>query len=110
MLVSLLNIPETEQEWDTWSRSHRSSHDKIRQAIQAQQGTNLTDYQIDPINFGSIDFFLQNNAQLHQDMTRALGSQGSDLDEVDFEDAEAKKEWIYYHYLEHQTVEQALKV
>jgi hypothetical protein len=110
MLVSLLNIPETDGDWQLWSRAHRTSHDKIRQAIQQQKNMNLVDYQIDPINFEATDFFLQNNSQLHRDMTAALGSQGSDLDEVDLSDPDARREWIYYHYLEHQTVEEALGV
>lgn len=110
MLVSLLNVPRNDQEWQSWSFSHRNSHTKIRQAILQQKGINLTDYQLDPINFDAINFFLQNNQQMHQDMSAALGSQGSDLEEVDFDDEQQKASWIYYHYLEHQTAEEALKI
>lgn len=110
MLVSLLNEPQSNLDWQRWSLAHRTSHDKIRLAILQQNGVNLTDYQIDPINFNALDVFLQNNEQMHKDFNTVLGSQGSDLDEVDLTDPEEKKSWIYYHYLEHQTAEQALGI
>lgn len=38
MLVSLLSVPKDDHDWETWTFSHRDSHDRIRQAIQAQTG------------------------------------------------------------------------
>lgn len=39
MLVNLLQVPKTEQDWENFLFAHRDSHDRIRQAVQAQTGT-----------------------------------------------------------------------
>jgi hypothetical protein len=110
MIVQLLNVPQTEDEWYVWSFHHRLSHDAIRQAVLAQQNLNLTDYELDPIPSSAITDWLERNEQTHLDMNAAVGSQGSDLQSVDLTDVRQKESWIYLHYLEHQTAEQRLKI
>ncbi len=109
MLASLINVPKSKIDWDRWSLSHRTSHDKIRQAIQAR-GVQLQDYQLDPINFQYPEVFLNNNQQTHNEMNAALGSQASDLLEVDLKDDKQLQAWVYLHYLEHQSAELALGI
>ena len=55
-LVDLLNVPETEQDWDIWAFNLRKQNQQTRQAIQAQTNgaTILTEYQLNPINFNQI--------------------------------------------------------
>lgn len=50
MLVSLISVPKNDQDWETWSFAHRDSHDRIRQAIEAQTGV-ITGFTI--LNGGS---------------------------------------------------------
>lgn len=38
MLVSLINTPKNDQDWETWLWAHRDSHDRIRLSIQSQTG------------------------------------------------------------------------
>lgn len=38
-LVQLINVPKSDQDWESFLFSHRDSHDRIRQAVQAQTGT-----------------------------------------------------------------------
>lgn len=38
-LVDLIQVPKSDAEWEQFFFSHRDSHDRIRQAIQAQTGT-----------------------------------------------------------------------
>lgn len=110
MLDSLLQIPKTEQEWNNWSWSHRVSHTKIRDAIQAQFTTNLFEYDLDPIPLNQYDQFLRQNAQAHQDMNGVLELQGTDLEGVDFKDDQQREDWFNRHYQEHYDAQAKLKV
>ena len=110
MLAGLLNIPHTNEDWQWFAWQHRLSHDRIRQAIKAQYGYDLTDYQIDPMDPHSFDQFLQDNAQLHTAMNAALHLNGVDLQDVDLKKANQLTAWINYHYLEHYYAEAKLGV
>lgn len=109
-LVNLLNVPQTKEEWDIFSFSHRDSHKKIIQAIQAQNTVILSEYELDPINPEDVQGFLNRNQQAHQDMNRALQTQGSDLSEVDLNDPKQLQAWISAHYKEHYDAETELKI
>lgn len=50
MLVNLIQVPKSDFEWEQFFFSHRDSHDRIRQAIEAQTGV-ITGFTI--INGGS---------------------------------------------------------
>ncbi len=110
MLQSLLNVPTTEEDWLRWGFSHSEHHQRIRQAIQVQGNINLNDYQIYPINFDFSEAFLERNQQLHNDMNTSIGTQGSDLKEVDLGDKGQLESWISSHYQEHFNVAQRLGI
>ena len=110
MLAGLLNIPHTNDDWSWFSYQHRLSHDRIRQAIKAQLGYDLTDYQIDPMDPNATDQFLQNNSQLHGDMNSALHLPGIDLQDVTLSNKNQLTAWINFHYLEHYYAETKLGV
>ena len=110
MLAALLNVPHTNDEWSRFAFDHRDSHDRIRAAIQKKYGTNLTDYQIEPMNPNDMQDFLYNNSQLHDDMNAALGLQGTNLDIVDLSQDNERASWINFHYLEHYYAEQKLGI
>ena len=86
------------------------SHRKIIQAIAAQKGKNLAQYQVDPINFTDFSTFLNNNQQAHNEMLSALGISGADLQQVDIRDANQRRAWIAIHAVEHRDAEMALKI
>lgn len=110
MLPLLYNVPAVVREWNTWSWSHAASHKKILQAIAAQKGRNLTEYQVDPINFLDVGLFLNNNQQAHNDMLAVLGISGSDLTQVDIKDKNQLRAWIDLHADEHRDAEMALNI
>jgi hypothetical protein len=110
MLAALLNVPHVNDDWSHFSWDHRDSHDRIRAAIKAQFGTDLTDYQIEPMNPTDTQDFLNNNAQLHNDMNSVLGLQGTNLEVVDLTQDNEKASWINLHYLEHYYAEQKLGI
>jgi len=110
MLAALLNVPQTEEQWQQFSYDHRNSHDKIRAAILKKYGVNLTDYLVDPINLNDLKQFLQNNATLHTDMNAILKSQSADLLDVKLDDPQQVSAWINLNYQEHQNAEQLLGI
>jgi hypothetical protein len=110
MLAALMNVPKTDAQWQQFSYDHRNSHDKIRAAIKKKFGTDLPDYQIEPINPDNIQQFLQNNASLHTDMNGILKSQSSDLLDVDITKPDQLDSWINLNYQEHENVEQLLGI
>lgn len=110
MLASLLNIYHTDDDRNWFSFNHRLSHDRIRQAIKAKYGYNLTDYQIDPFDSNNTQLFLQNNASLHTDMNAALHLQGIDLFDTDLTKDNERSAWTYYHWKEHNDAENKLGI
>jgi len=110
VLAGVLNVPHTDDDWNWFSYQHRLSHDRIRQAIKAKYGYNLTDYQTDPIDKNNMILFLQNNASLHTDMNGVLHLPGIDLYDTDLTKPNEKSAWVYYHWQEHASAESALGI
>jgi hypothetical protein len=110
ILPSLENLPTTPGQWNSWSFDHKDSHDRIRQAIFAQYGVNLSDYQVDPIDPTAPTLFLQNNSQLHSDMNGVLGLQSADLQDVNLGDQRQFEAWLRLHWQEHTYAESKLRI
>lgn len=111
MLVALLNVPRSPADWAQWSFAHKQSHLAIASAIAARNSTQPpAEYQLDPIPENDVPGWLTRNQQAHNDMNGAIGAQSSDLQDIDLKDEKQRASWIYSHFLEHQTAEQALGV
>jgi hypothetical protein len=98
-------MPQTAQEWALWSWAHRDSHNRIRQAIKLDSGIDLVDYQIDPISPDDFSHFLQNNAQLHDDMNSVLQLNGVNLEDANLKEPAQLRSWINIHFKEHYDAE-----
>lgn len=85
-------------------------HQKILQAIQAQTGTELIQYQLDPISFQNPTFFLEWHQQSHLDFDGVLGLQSNDLQDVDLKDDKQLQSFIYLNWIEHNAANQALGI
>lgn len=109
-LPDLLNVPQNPQDWQIWSFAHRDQHRLIRNAIQATYNINLTEYQLDPINLGQFQFFLDQNQNAHNDFNGVLNLQSSDLLLTDINDKAQLQAWIYLHRREHENAANALKI
>ena len=103
MLAYLLNVPSTAHDWGVFSWAHRDQHKQVLQKIQIDTGTNLTEYVIDPIAFDNFQDFLAANQKYHNDANGVLGTQGSDLTQLDPSDQNQMKAWAFLHYQEHFT-------
>jgi len=100
-LANLWNVPRSDEDWQVWSTSHRDHTNVIRQAIRQRYGINLPEYQLDPIPFDAPQQWLAWNQGSHDDIDGVLGTQGSDLEDVDFTDANQVQAWIFLHVQEH---------
>lgn len=109
-IASLLNVPKTMQEWESWSFTHKVQHDNINRAIIAQKHVTLASYILDPINKEVPDVFLQNNSQLHLDTCSLLKVSGSDLTSVNWQDEKELADWIYLHWQEHSNFNTVLGI
>jgi hypothetical protein len=109
-IASLINVPKTQREWDSWSFTHKIQHDNINRAILAKKNKSLTPYVLDPINQDAPDTFLQNNSQMHIDICDVLNVEGSDLTNINWQDAEEIGNWIYLHWQEHSNFNAALGI
>jgi hypothetical protein len=110
LLPLLYNIPSSDRDWNVWSLSHAASHMKIIQAVLAQKGRRLSQYQLDPIALDDFDDFLNRNQQAHNDIAGILGISNVDLQEVDVNDEGQKRAWIQLHADAHRDFEMALRI
>ena len=110
MLVALLNVPKTPQDWAIWSFAHKQSHLAIAAAIAAGGGAALPEYQLDPIPPNDLPNWLERNQNAHNDMNSVIGAQSSDLFDINLADERQRAAWVYLHFLEHQTAEQRLGI
>jgi len=110
MLAALLNVPNNEQDWSIWSLNNYDAVNQIRQAIQQQIGLTLPEYQIEPITWGDIDTWLDNNQQAHVDFTGALGQQSNDLLHTDLKDPNQRAAWVWLNFMELQGACQTLQI
>jgi hypothetical protein len=101
-LAFLINSPQSEQDWSVWSWSHKDQHTLARNAVQAKYGINLADYPIDPIPFQQITQWLDYNQEMHDDINGILGTNSTNLQQVNFRDAAQLSAWIYLHRREHE--------
>jgi hypothetical protein len=110
VLALLLNVPKSLEDWARFSFHHRQSHELIVKAIAKQKSIDLPVYIVDPISFQEPRLFLEANQQFHQDMDNALGVQSTDLEDVNLQDERQLQSWIYLHWQEHVTAENALGI
>lgn len=61
----------------------------------------LTVYILDPIPDFDLQNWLRRHQQSHNDVNSALGVQGTDLTDVDFEKQDEREAWAELHAAEH---------
>lgn len=110
MLVSLLSVPATPEDWALWSFAHAQDHIEIIQAIVKDSGPQLIQYQLDPIPFQDKTDWEQRHLQSHLDMENVLGVQSTDLNDFNIKDPKKLQEWIYNNYQEHFDARSVLRI
>lgn len=109
-LVNLLNVPKNQSDWENFFWANRTQLINIQQAVLKQKSVNLPQYVVYPVADDSVQDFLTNNSQSHQDFNAVLGLQSSDLESVDLKDEKQLEAWVYLNYQELYTASQALNI
>ena len=100
-IASLIQLPETREQWDDWGFANMAHHRDIIRRIYELTGNNLTESVLDPFDHMNPETWLTKHYLMHQHMDAVLGIQGFNLEDVDWEDREAMRNWIAAHANEH---------
>lgn len=109
MVPNLLNIPDTPRQLNTFSWNNQTHHIDVYNAIFRQttptsgfgQGHITTLYTLDPIPTFDIKSWLWRHQDMHNSVNAALGINGFDLTDMDFQNRQSLQAWIFNHYAEH---------
>lgn len=96
----ILHPPPGDNGMSEWGFAHSRDHDDVIEKIRTATGIVLPVLQIDPI---PSDFkgWASRHQSMHNDSNGILQTDGSDLETVDWQDAEERESWFFLHYQEH---------
>lgn len=86
-VAALLNIPETQDQYNEWSFAHAAHHRDCIRAATAKGSAGLQEFILDPINlqdgFGE---WVYQHQTMHNQMNAALNTNGFDLTDTNWQD------------------------
>lgn len=100
-LANLFNMPDSREDFLVFGTHNMDSHRLIVAAL-AQRGTIVPLFSLDPVDPVDPAGWLRAHQQAHNDFTAALGIEGVDLTDVDFQDQEQLSAWVRLHGEEHR--------
>lgn len=107
MIAGLLDFdPSSKESVEQWAMWHMQDHLEIKQAIQTVLGTNLIVWDLYPFDLSTYKQWALRHQSAHNEMNSASSLPGSDLQEVDFNDREARQQWHETHFREHNAQRQ----
>lgn len=109
--MSLANIvypPPTPNGWKEWFFYHAQDHINIVTSIQSLKSIVLPTYVIDPMDPDDFEGWAQRHQNYHNDMNGIFGLNGIDLQEVNFDNPDEKKSWMWNNFSEHRAVHNAI--
>ena len=98
-LDQLTEVGWTDDDLQHWSFSHMAEHRDVNRVILQTQGKRIDEYVLDP--FDGTSRALYWHQSMHDQVNKALGFQGYDLLDVDWNDEEAVIQWMNYNASEH---------
>lgn len=110
MLPLLLKVPESDSDWQTYSFNLRDEIRRCNDAIRTQKGVNLTDVDLDPINWNHIFDWLFRVSQAIGVICEVTGTASQDIFNVDLKDSNARVGWVYTIWQELSAAETALGI
>ena len=109
-LAVLFNIPESAEDFLTFSFHNQDQHALIVRAVFTNRGIRLPLYLMDPIPPSDPGDWLRTHQQAHNDFNGVLGIDGVDLTSVDFNDPEQLASWSRLHGEEHRQAADILRI
>ena len=109
-LAEIRNVPNTPEDIASWSFSHLANHRDINRVILATKQIRIDEYMLDPFDPENMTQWLDLHQQMHNEQNKALGIAGYNLSDVDWQDEQARSQWIWAHADEHARASQILGV
>jgi hypothetical protein len=110
-LPFLFSIPDDPQGSESFFFWHANDHFDIQTAVQKQMNVPIVDRILYPFVPSEQKAWLERHQQTHDDIIAALDLNiGTDLTDVDFNDPESVRQWVYDDAEEHQAMRNALKI
>ena len=110
MIQVLLNTPRNPAEWSEWSFHNYLSHLDIDTALQKQKQVTVQSQIIYPIPWDDLYDWLARHQLLHNAEVGPLGLQNYDFQSVDLTDPRQAEAFVWLHWLDHQSKQQALGI
>jgi hypothetical protein len=85
-----------------WLFQHQQDHLEIVQKIAAARGVILPTYVIDPMLDQDFKGWALRHQNYHNDANAILGTDGSDLQTVEWKDQDQRESWYWLNWQEHQ--------
>lgn len=101
MIADLLNIPQSPEDFFSFSFANAAHHTDVVVAIRAKGGATIAPVPLDPIPPTDFQTWLSTHQQHHILIDAALGVQGNDLLDLDLKDQKQVQTWFALHANEH---------
>ena len=99
--ADIQNVPADDGELQMWSFAHMAAHRDINRRILEVYEVRIDEFPLDPVIIESMDIWLDQHQQMHNQQNQVLGIAGYPLSEVDWQNKEELEEWIWMHADEH---------
>ena len=109
-LPYLYATPTDASSWRAWSFNHAANHYDMIFAVTQQKQQNLAQYILDPMDPENLGMWLYQHQVMHNQVNAVLKSQGFDLLELDWQDADQFQEWLRLNGDEHVRISAALNI
>ena len=99
--VDIQNVPRDNAELQDWSFAHMTQHRDINRKIMEVYNIRVDEFSLDPIPIDSMDIWLDQHQQMHNQQNKILKISGNALVDVNWKDNDELEEWIWMHADEH---------
>lgn len=100
MMPELFTVPEGRDELSFYLHANATDHTIVRNAVLAQHsGAAIPSYPIRVFH----DEFLEWHQRMHDAVNAVLGTNGFDLQDVDWKSPAQRQAWVWLHGSEHQS-------
>jgi hypothetical protein len=101
-VAALLNIPTTQDQFNDWSFAHAAHHRDCIRAAETKGSTGLNEFILDPVDLvNGFGQWIYTHQTMHNQMNAALGTEGFDLTDTNWQDQGEFAAWIQNNENEH---------
>lgn len=109
-LASIANVPRSREELLAWSFNHMAHHRDVQRRIYQVFRIALAEYPLDPMNPDDLGVWSYQHQTMHNNTNAVLGTVGTNLLDVNWQDEAERAEWVFLDMAEHLAWNQKLGV